>query len=198
MILGQVDLVNHTLKNVREGTLYIGVGNIISIEGFEKLSDSTRLVSSKFKVNRLPNNKGFNVETSDQAIDTLKLFNGDELIAEKVYKSEMICRQIVTYGDFNGKTITKTQLSTTRTLNCSFPCNYYTYINVVRFTLSIRRNGWAEIDFVGQVEGNTIPDDYFKTLLFLKSGDEIIFSGIVVMGHEVCPRTNKDLHYMIE
>lgn len=198
MGLGQVDLVNHTLKNAREGTLYIGVGNIISIAGVEKLSDSTRLISGKFKVIRLSNNKGFNVLASDLATDTLKLFNGDELIAEKVYKSEMICNPIVTYGDFNDGTITKSQLWATRTLNCSFSCNFNTFITVTNFTLSVRRNGWAETDFVGKVDGNTIPDDYFNTLLFLKSGDEIIFSGIVVLGHHFCPRTFEDLHFFIE
>lgn len=195
---GQPELINQRLKNVNEGTLYIGVDNIISISGQDNLSDSIQLVSTIFEVYRFPDEKVFNVSAKYLQSDTLKLYEGEKLIAQKFYKAEKICMPIATYGIYEEKELSIQQLLSTKKLICTFPCNYYTVINVVSFHIGIIKNGWEETDFVGAVDGNEIPIEYYNSFKFLKKGDKIIFSKITVMGHDVCPRRLYDLEISIK
>lgn len=115
------------------------------------------------------------------------------MIAQKFYKAEKICMPIVTFGNYEKRELTIQQLLSAKKLICTFPCNYYTVINVVSFHIGIIKNGWEETDFVGAVDGNEIPTEYDNSFKFLKEGDKIIFSKISVMGHDVCPRRLYDL-----
>lgn len=177
--IGQVNIKAIKLTNIDANVLYIGVDNVLKVEGFDNLP--VKLVSQKGAVKQINGNE-FIVHVSSLGADTLTVFKNGKEIFYKPFEISRIVDPVVRIGKSISDVATVAEILSDPGLNVFLPnCYYINPFKVSGFSGSfITRNGRSIQTFNSAT--NKFLKEQLNIIKTLKSGDKILFDQILVIG----------------
>jgi len=182
----QVVINNVRLTVPQMNILYIGVENIIEVSGLNDFSE-LELKSSTAQIsinNRSKTMNQFLVDAGYVGSDTLQLYQFGKLILTRIYENRSIPMPVPQLGDLSDSTAFVIQILRNPTLNIVFPdCYFAPGFRVTKFNLTLIHSAGDTIKKYSITEGFQLLSGQIKAIRKLKTGDKILFTGIIT----TCP-----------
>ncbi len=183
--ISQVSIKATKLTNIDANFLYIGVDNVLKVEGFANLP--VQLISKKSSVKQISDNE-FIVHVSSLGMDTITVLKSGKEIFNKVFEVSRITDPVARIGKSKSNGATVAEILIDPTLNVFLPnCYIFSPFTVSNFSGTfISQNGNSVTTFSSTT--NKFSNDQIKIIEKLKSGDKIHIDKIVVGGPDSIQR----------
>jgi hypothetical protein len=178
---GQIDLKSVSLNDPDMNIMYAGIENHIKVQGLE-LDNDTRLVSSKGEVrpNTGGGNSDFYLSYTKSKRDTLRLFQGEELLFEEPFEVRILPEPVARLGEINTNSASVSQVLDDPSINIVIEDCYWDYqFSFSTFDLKLIDESGNIILSLDDVEGTEIPEDVQKQIKELKHGDALLIKNII-------------------
>jgi hypothetical protein len=182
---GQVSIKALKLSNIDTNHLYIGVVNILRVDGIS--NSQIALLSKTCNIERINKNE-FNIKAYRIGKDTLTVSKNGKSIFTKIFEVKRIPDPNICLTKLCLTETTINNVLSDPALYVNFPnCLYMYNMTVWRFSGAfIRNNGDTISNFHSAT--NRFSDDHIKIITSLKKGDKIYFEKGSVGGPDSTPR----------
>lgn len=177
--IGQVSIKATKLTDIDAKILYIGVDNVLKVEGINNLP--VQLISRKSTVKSISDNE-FILHVSSLGMDTISVLKNGKEVFNTFFEVSYITNPVARIGKLNANVATVAEILSDPSLNVFLPnCYYFNPFTVSRFSgIFIPRNGSSVTTFNSPT--NKFLNDQINIIKTLKPGDKIYFEIIVVDG----------------
>ncbi len=183
--ISQVSIKATSLTNTDAGLLYVGVNNVLKVEGVDNLP--VQLISRKNAVKAISDN-GFILQASNLGVDTISVLKNGKEVFNKVFEVSLISDPVARIGNLKSDAAVVSEILSDPSLNIFLPnCNYFNPFTVSGFSGTfITQNGKTVTAF--KSETNKFLNDQVNMIKELKPGDKIYIHKIVVKGPDAAKR----------
>ena len=174
---GQFNIINNSLVNTSSNVLFVKFRNEISISGNQ--SNSYNLTSKRKATITKLSATDFIVIPRSTGIDTIRMFEKNKLIYEKVFKVDTLPGFILALGSIKEGLVSKEEIILNKRLQVYFPtCKCPTEFVVDFFKLRFVSHNLAPNEKYMIIPGNALNEKAINLIRRLSSNDQLIFEDI--------------------
>ena len=174
----QLKIVNESITSKDSAVVYIGIKNILKVEGVQDIS-KWKVTATSAEIS-IANNTIL-LEESHVGFDTLRIYNNKKLLSTNVFRVDRINYPVAQLAFTFDTIINLNRILANPYLSVKIPgCLYDFQAYISSFQCSLQKRNSNNYFFTDNANGNALTGDILKNIKKLLSGDKIILDEIKV------------------
>ena len=172
----QLKIVNESITSKDSAVVYIGIKNILKVEGAQDIS-KWKVTATSAEISIV--NNTIMLEESRVGYDTLRIYNNKKLLSTNVFRVDKINNPVALLAYTFDTVISLNRILANPYLTVKIPGSLYDFqAGVISFQCSLMKAQSNRYLFTDFISGNKLTSDMLSNIRKLFPGDKIIFDEI--------------------